>query len=145
MRFVPATISVALLANEILAHPHKNPRKGLATRAVDFSAFQLNTKSHYSNAANTSDIGESITTSSFAENPQVEIATALVQKVFPEAQFRVVEDFYTGTNGVTHVNFKQTIHGLDIDNADFNVNVSIAICRYPPFRFWAVYRAVRIY
>lgn len=28
------------------------------------------------------------------------------------------------SNGVAHFNFKQTVNGLDIDNADFNVNIA---------------------
>lgn len=53
----------------------------------------------------------------------VDTATQLVQKTVPGATFRVVGDHYVGDNGVAHINFKQTANGLDIDNADFNVNV----------------------
>lgn len=53
----------------------------------------------------------------------IETAKALVQKVAPGSEFRVVDDHYVGSNGIAHVNLKQTVHGLDIDNADFNVNV----------------------
>lgn len=28
------------------------------------------------------------------------------------------------SNGITHFNFKQTVNGLDVDNADFNVNIA---------------------
>lgn len=50
-------------------------------------------------------------------------ATQLVQAIIPSANFRVINDHYIGQNGVAHVNFRQTLHGIDIDNADFNVNV----------------------
>jgi extracellular elastinolytic metalloproteinase len=47
-----------------------------------------------------------------------------VKKAAPGAEYRIVSDHYIGKNGITHVHFKQTAFGLDIDNADFNVNVS---------------------
>lgn len=53
----------------------------------------------------------------------VDIAQAFVKKSAPGASFRVSEDHYTSTSGIAHVNLKQTLHGLDIDNADFKVNV----------------------
>ncbi|KAF4510970.1 hypothetical protein G6O67_002813 [Ophiocordyceps sinensis] len=53
----------------------------------------------------------------------VETATELVKTVASGAQFRLVEDHYVGSDGIAHVYFKQTVHGIDIDNADFNVNV----------------------
>jgi extracellular elastinolytic metalloproteinase len=34
-----------------------------------------------------------------------------------------VDDHYVGNNGIAHFYFKQTVNDLDIDNADFNVNV----------------------
>lgn len=50
-------------------------------------------------------------------------ATHFVSKLVPNASFRVADDHYIGDNGVAHVRFRQTIHGVDIRNADFNVNV----------------------
>ena len=57
----------------------------------------------------------------------MDAATAVVKKVLPNAEFRLVDDHYVGSNGIAHVNFKQTVHGLDIDNADFNVNVRFPV------------------
>ncbi|RYP21257.1 hypothetical protein DL767_009309 [Monosporascus sp. MG133] len=54
----------------------------------------------------------------------VETASELVKSIAPSATFRVVGDHYVGTNGVGHVNFKQTAHDLDIENADFNVHIA---------------------
>ncbi|KAI2630755.1 extracellular metallo proteinase 1 [Hypoxylon sp. NC1633] len=54
----------------------------------------------------------------------LETATELVRSIAPNATFRVADDHYVGTNGVGHVYFKQTANGLDIDNADFNVNIA---------------------
>lgn len=53
----------------------------------------------------------------------VEIATAQIQEALPGATFRVIEDHYVGKNGVAHVHFQQTVDGLDVDNANFQVNV----------------------
>jgi hypothetical protein len=54
----------------------------------------------------------------------VTTATLFVQTIMPNATFRLVGDHYIGVNGIGHVYFKQSANGLDIDNADFNVNVS---------------------
>ncbi|KAJ5622369.1 extracellular elastinolytic metallo proteinase [Penicillium herquei] len=53
----------------------------------------------------------------------LDVAKELVQSVAPGAAFRVAGDHYIGDNGVAHVYFRQTFHGLDIENADFNVNI----------------------
>jgi len=47
----------------------------------------------------------------------------LVKATVPGAQFRLVGDNYVGSNGIAHFYFKQTANDLDIDNADFNVNI----------------------
>ncbi|KAH7030685.1 extracellular metallo proteinase 5 [Microdochium trichocladiopsis] len=54
----------------------------------------------------------------------IDTATALVASTEPNTTYRVVGDHYIGANGIGHVNFKQTIGGLDIDNADFSVHVA---------------------
>ncbi|KAF2210661.1 hypothetical protein CERZMDRAFT_99271 [Cercospora zeae-maydis SCOH1-5] len=53
----------------------------------------------------------------------IEAAEALVRSTVPDAEFRRVADSWTSSSGITHVYFKQTLNGLDIDDADFNVNV----------------------
>lgn len=122
MRFITAAASAALLAGQAYAHPAlASSRRDIQGRAVDFNAFRLSTKAEYSNVTDTTD--SSITTSLFKRETYVDTAKALVQRVAPDSEFRMVDDHYTGTNGISHVNFKQTVHGLDIDNADFNVNV----------------------
>ena len=103
------------------AHPSARKQWGLAKRTVDLDAFRLKVASDYVNAT------------AVVEDPPVvlskrasaqDIATELVKKTVPGAKFRLVES-YTGSNGITHVYFRQTANDLDIDNADFNVNVSI--------------------
>lgn len=52
-----------------------------------------------------------------------QVASELVAQIVPDAQFRLLNDHYVGTNGVAHFYYKQTVHGLDIDSGDFNVNI----------------------
>ncbi|KAF4547252.1 Fungalysin metallopeptidase-like protein [Elsinoe fawcettii] len=52
------------------------------------------------------------------------MAAKVVKDVFPGSTFRLNADHYVGSNGIGHVYFKQTAGGLDIDNADFNVNIN---------------------
>lgn len=54
----------------------------------------------------------------------IDTAMRLVKAVAPGAEFRLAEDHYTSSDGITHVYFKQRIHGMDVANGDFNVNVS---------------------
>ncbi|KXJ95029.1 extracellular elastinolytic metallo proteinase [Microdochium bolleyi] len=51
-------------------------------------------------------------------------ATSLVERTAPNTTFRIMGDHYVGANGVAHVNFKQTVNGVDVDNADFSVHVA---------------------
>lgn len=122
MRVVSKAAAAALLVTQAFGHPASSStsRRGLQPRVIDLSAFRLETTASYSNATNTT--GAVLNTLVRRED-YVDIATALVQDVAPDAELRVVDDHYVGSNGIAHVNFKQTIHGLDVDNADFNVNV----------------------
>jgi extracellular elastinolytic metalloproteinase len=124
MRVITAVSAAAFLASQAFSHPHSaTPRRSLLGRVVDLNAFRLGTVTEYSNSTSTA---KSITSPSlFKRDQYVDAATALVKKVLPDAEFRLVDDHYVGVNGIAHVNFKQTIHGLDIDNADFNVNVRV--------------------
>ncbi|KFZ19247.1 hypothetical protein V501_00743 [Pseudogymnoascus sp. VKM F-4519 (FW-2642)] len=122
MRLTTAAALVALLPCTALAHPALvSSRRDINGRAVNFDAFRLGTKADYSNAGFTAK--SSIVSSLTKRGTYLETAQALVKQVAPGAEFRVVDDHYVGSNGVAHVNFKQVAHGLDIDNADFNVNV----------------------
>ncbi|KAM0282809.1 hypothetical protein ACHAQH_002813 [Verticillium albo-atrum] len=53
----------------------------------------------------------------------IEIATRTLKDAAPGSDFRVKDDFYVGSNGVAHVHFQQTIGGIDVDDANFNVNI----------------------
>ncbi|KAJ4346004.1 low affinity high capacity ammonium permease [Ascochyta clinopodiicola] len=100
------------------AHPtaHDN---SLVSRSIDLNAFRLKATAEYVNAS----VAESPSVRLRRREDYIETATELVKSIAKGATFRVVGDHYVGTNGIAHVNFKQTAHDLDIDNADFNVNV----------------------
>lgn len=88
--------------------------------AVDLEKLRLKASAKYINNAN---IGSDPSLRLLKRETYLETATELVKSVAPDATFRVSDDHYVGTNGVSHVYFHQTVHGVDIDNANFNVNV----------------------
>ncbi|KAF3896980.1 Extracellular metalloproteinase MEP [Trichophyton interdigitale] len=110
------------LPMNVLAHPaEQHASNVLSRRGVDIESFRLPLKAKYmdSDAA-----AQKIQAMSFSKDDDyVSTATKLVKSTFPKSTFRVVDDHYIGTNGIGHVHFKQTAHGLDIDNSDFNVNI----------------------
>lgn len=111
----------ALTISFVTAHPLTQHSKGLTKRTVDLNAFRLKVMSEYTNSSSVStDTPLKITKRATNEDT----ATELVKAKVPGATFRLVES-YTGINSVAHFYFKQTANGIDIDNADFNVNVGI--------------------
>lgn len=115
-------LASVLLSALVGAHPagHSN---SLVGRAIDLNAFRLKATSEYVNATV---VESEPSVRRKRRGDYVEAATDLVKSVAKGATFRVVGDHYTGSNGIAHVNFKQTANDIDIDNADFNVNVSIS-------------------
>ena len=127
MHFSAKTVLFGALVAQSFAHPlhadAKIRRYSLQRRTVDVNRFRLQTNTTYVNSTEV-DSGSGITKRQTAD--YIQAATDAVKEAAPDATFRLVEDHYIGTNGVAHVNFKQTVNDLDIDNADFNVNVSSA-------------------
>jgi len=110
-------------AATVSAHPKPaSSSKSLRKRVVNLDSFRLQSTAEYVNSTLTDSKPD---VKAVKRADYVTTATDLVKKLAPDAEFRVVDDHYVGTNGIAHVNFKQTAHGLDIDNADFNVNVSL--------------------
>jgi extracellular elastinolytic metalloproteinase len=107
------------LAALVGAHPSGHGMS-LVGRGIDLNAFRLKATSKYVNA---SSVESGPTVHRIKRADYIAAATELVKSVAKDAKFRVVGDHYVGSNGVAHVNFKQTANDLDIDNADFNVNV----------------------
>jgi extracellular elastinolytic metalloproteinase len=106
------------------AHPTATGKPGIRRRTVDLNAFRITQAAEYHSEPVAASNAKLL---SIKRGTYLETATELLKSVVPNASFRLVDDHYVGTNGIAHVNFKQTAHGLDIDNADFNVNV-----RCPP-------------
>jgi extracellular elastinolytic metalloproteinase len=111
------------LPASVFAHP-AHQTYGLNRRTVDLNAFRLKSLAKYVNATEAV-IEAPSSFAPFKQQSYVEAATQHVKMTAPDATFRVVDDHYVGDNGVAHVHFRQTANGLDIDNADFNVNVRI--------------------
>ncbi|KAK8045599.1 extracellular metallo proteinase MEP [Apiospora rasikravindrae] len=105
----------------INAHPvgHNSYKANLRRRAVDLNAFRLKSTAEYISSKESDDAVKIARRDTY-----VDTATELVKTIAPGAEFRLVQDHYVGENGIAHVNFKQTAHGLDIDNADINVNIA---------------------
>lgn len=129
MRGLLLAASLLSSTGYVRGHPAPEARPGLQRRTVDLNAFRLTALSEYVNATVAESSIDSASLSRRAD--YVDTATALVKDKVPGATFRLVQDHYVGANGVAHVHFKQTANGLDIDNADFNVNVSHPISDHP--------------
>ncbi|KAF1978781.1 extracellular metallo proteinase MEP [Bimuria novae-zelandiae CBS 107.79] len=111
----------SLATRQVYSHPTHAPRM-LGKRAIDLNAFRQVLETEYANA--TSVQSDPSITSLIKRADAVDTATELVKATVPGATFRLVNDHYVGDNGIAHFNFKQTVNGLDIDNADFNVNIA---------------------
>ncbi|CAG9944999.1 unnamed protein product [Clonostachys rosea f. rosea IK726] len=88
--------------------------------AVDIEKFRLKSSTKYVKASDAVKAARLVKRGS----EYIDTATELVKSVAPDAEFRVITDHYVGTNGIGHVNFRQTANGIDIDNAIFNVNIA---------------------
>ncbi|KAK2748725.1 Extracellular metalloproteinase 9 [Myotisia sp. PD_48] len=110
------------LSNNVAGYPAEHSTTDINPRmVVDLNAYRLAEKSEYIDTAKVEDNVPALTIAQDAN--YVDIATELVKQKMPHATFRVIDDHYVGNNGVAHVYFRQTLNGIDIDNADFNVNV----------------------
>lgn len=112
------------LAANVHAHPAPKleTASGLAKRGIDISKYSLPSLSDYTPSTHVEEEA-SIQAEGFKRD-YVATATRAVKRAAPNAEFRVVPDHYIDVDGIGHVHFKQTAHGIDIDNADFKVNVS---------------------
>ncbi|KAH7174809.1 Fungalysin metallopeptidase-domain-containing protein [Fusarium flagelliforme] len=122
MRFSDSLILIGLtgLAG---AHPQKRSPNAspISKRAIDLEAFKLAPMAEYVSQEKLPEDASAKVVTKRAD--YTETAQDLVKATFPKAEFRMVKDHYVGSNGIAHVNFKQTVNGVDVDNADFNVNI----------------------
>lgn len=111
----------SLSAVSVYGHPASHTSRSLTRRAVDLDSFRVKAETPYKNATA---VQADPNIPSIARRASAEdVATELVQNTVPDATFRLLDDHYVGTNGIAHFYYKQTVHGLDVDTADFNVNV----------------------
>ncbi|KAF2762893.1 hypothetical protein EJ05DRAFT_432919 [Pseudovirgaria hyperparasitica] len=123
----PVLLAVSLFLTGVVAHPFRTDVErpaaaNIQRRTVDLNKFRLPAKAQYTQNEKVRE--ENINGSIQKRADAVETATELVKKTFPDASFRVVPDYYTGDSGITHIHVRQTAHDLDIDNADFNINIA---------------------
>lgn len=109
------------LAANVNAHPHQAHQGNMVKRGVDISNYAMPDVSRYSSSEATD--ANPVAASLSKRATYVETATDFVKQTVPGAEFRIVNDHYTGSNGISHVNFKQQHNGIDVDNGDFHVNV----------------------
>ncbi|KAJ4199328.1 hypothetical protein NW759_016115 [Fusarium solani] len=124
MRSVDSLLLLGLagLASQANAHPAKRQPNSspLSKRGVDLDAFRLPELAKYVPQDEVPDISNARVAPS---SDYTKTAEEFVKSVVGKATFRLVSDHYVGTNGVAHVRFKQTVNDIDVDNADFNVNI----------------------
>lgn len=116
-----AAAGLLSLPLHVLAHPQ--PSTNLAGRGVDLDAYRMADRSSYMSSDDMKLKQPAI--ASLSGGNYVDTATEVVKRMMPGMTFRMVDDHYVGESGISHVYFRQTMHGMDIDNADFNVNVSL--------------------
>jgi extracellular elastinolytic metalloproteinase len=116
------------------AHPTREISSRVDKAASLLESYRFNTVSTYTTLDQTGDVPPTADVkrgdaANMEENGigavpyYVRSATSQAQKIVPGASFRVVDDYYVGTNNVGHVHFQQTIDGIDVDTAYFKVNV----------------------
>ena len=111
--------SIGALPLAILAYPAASLHD-TTPASVGLDSLRLTSNSAYFNSVH---VNMNISVAVSTEEHYTDTAARLVQNIVPGASFRLIDDHFVGDNGVAHVYFRQTLHGIDIDNADFNVNV----------------------
>lgn len=112
--------SISVSAHPRTSKTYQSYKTGVQKRSTNIEDYRIGTGAVYTNGNEAVAQGLYRRTSS----NYVDAATQLVKTTVPGAEFRQVQDHYVSANGIAHVYFKQTIHGIDVDNADFNVNVN---------------------
>lgn len=123
--FILASLASLAVLKSATAHPHAHSHgsHSLSKRAVNLDSLRVKVATTYKNATDVeSDPSMPVLTRRASAE---DTATELVEKTVPGATFRLVGDHYVATNGMAHFYFKQTANDIDIDTADFNVNVSL--------------------
>lgn len=117
--FVSLLAIASLLAIQGSAHPFTSPVQ-VQTRSKVIDQYRPRAHGGYTSFLKAGDQDAGFKS---ASADYLDIATKFAKKVAPNTQFRVSDDHYVGKNGVAHIYLKQTVHGIDITNADMNINV----------------------
>lgn len=107
-----------------------------AVRAVDLDALRVKALARYTKSV---DVADDTSIKLLKRGDSAGTAIDLVKSIAPNATFRVKDDSYLGTNGLSHVFLQQTVHDVDIDNAIFNVNVCGKLVTDLPLQGWYSY------
>jgi extracellular elastinolytic metalloproteinase len=118
--FLLASLASLATIKNTQAHPAHNNRS-LNRRAVDLDSFRMKVPVAYTNS--TAVVADPSIPTLARRATAEDTATELVKQIATGSTFRLA-DTYVGGNGIAHFYFKQTANGIDIDNGDFNVNVS---------------------
>ncbi|KAH7309722.1 extracellular elastinolytic metalloproteinase precursor [Stachybotrys elegans] len=108
------------------AHPHmrtqsKRGQSSWTQRSALASRYPMPALSTY-----TDSISEAKKAGEFriaVSTDYVETAAEFARQQEPGIEFRIVPDYYVGKNGIGHVHLKQQVHGLDLWNGDFKINI----------------------
>jgi extracellular elastinolytic metalloproteinase len=119
--FLLASLASLATIRSTQGHPALHSNRGISRRAIDLDSFRMKVPVAYTNA--TAVVADPSIPTLARRSTAEDTATELVKQIAPRATFRLVDN-YVGTNGIAHFYFKQTANGLDVDNGDFNVNVS---------------------
>ncbi|UNI19444.1 hypothetical protein JDV02_005627 [Purpureocillium takamizusanense] len=116
-------LSLIGLAISVQAHPRsQEPNESSPSkRGIDLEKFRLPQVSEYTSSSSVKT--DSSVASINKRGDYLETAKELVKTIASGAEYRLVNDHYVSSDGIAFVHFKQTLYGIDIDNADFNVNV----------------------
>ncbi|KAF5019948.1 hypothetical protein F66182_8045 [Fusarium sp. NRRL 66182] len=111
------------LAAVASAYPPTLTSTSVAKRQALINSHKLETHSKYITYIEGQRVKSILKRAETPDIDYVQIATLKLREMAPDATFRLIDDHYIGTNGVAHVNFQQVVDGIDVENANFNVNI----------------------
>ncbi|KAF4549268.1 Fungalysin metallopeptidase (M36)-like protein [Elsinoe fawcettii] len=120
MAVLSKIIAIAAAVSSVAAHPRPQVegRPGRISRSID--DFQPQGFTQY---VNKDEVPADLVGGRFSGDYEA-AAEAFVAQQFPGVTLRKADSSYQGSNGIGHVFFRQQINGVDLDNADVNVNVA---------------------
>lgn len=113
-------ILLSSLATLVASHPVIESREIQYQPLVDVSKFRIETAAEYTSTKS----AQTAAQVSY-DGDYIQLAKDFVKEKYPAVELRLSDDHYVGASGIAHVYFKQTANGVDIANANFNVNVRL--------------------